>query len=59
MTSRNIALWMLACLLLVWIAVVGWQTRRCHDAGGQFTILGWRCALPKPSIILRRELERT
>lgn len=59
MTSRNLALWILAGVMLVWIAVVAWQTRRCQTVGGQFTIVGWRCVMPKPSIILRRELERT
>ncbi len=59
MTSRNLALWILAGVMLIWIAIVAWQTRRCQSAGGQFTIVGWRCVTSKPSIILRRDLERT
>ncbi|MEQ1713544.1 MAG: hypothetical protein ABL908_19395 [Hyphomicrobium sp.] len=59
MTPRNFALWVLAGVLLVWLGAVAWQTRRCHMAGGQFAVVGWRCLMPKPSIILRRELERT
>lgn len=59
MTPRNLALWMLAAVLLLWIAVVSWQTQRCHTEDAQFSILGWRCIIAKPSVILRRELERT
>lgn len=59
MTPRSLALWVLAGMLLVWLGAVAWQTRQCHAAGGQFAILGWRCMMAKPSIILRRDLERT
>ena len=59
MTPRNLALWALAGMLLVWLGAVAWQTRLCQAAGGQFAVVGWRCLMPKPSIILRRDLERT
>lgn len=59
MTRRNALLWSAAAALLVWLGVVSWQTRRCQQAGGSFAIVGWRCIMPKPSIILRRDLERT
>lgn len=58
MTPRNLALWGLAGVMLVWIAVVALHTRQCQTAAGQFSIAGWRCVVPKPSIILRREIDR-
>jgi hypothetical protein len=58
MSSRNIVLWTLAAMLLIWLAAVAWNARACGVGGGQFSILGWRCVMPKPSVILRRELER-
>lgn len=59
MTPRNVAMWVLAGAMLLWLGAVAWQTRHCQATGGQFAILGWRCVMPKPSVILRRELERT
>lgn len=59
MTLRSIVLWGMASVLLAWIGMVAFETRRCQTSGGQFAILGWRCVLAKPSIILRRDLERT
>mgnify|MGYP000070613519 CR=1 FL=1 len=59
MTPRNLAMWSLAVVMLGWMTIVAWQSRRCQTTGGQFTIVGWRCVTPKPSIILRREIERT
>mgnify|MGYP006883225197 CR=1 FL=1 len=59
MRLRNAVLWATAALILAWLAAVTWQTRVCRGTGGQFTILGWRCLMPKPSIILRRDLERS
>lgn len=58
MTLRNLLLWLLAAAVLGWLALVTAQTRSCAATGGQFSILGWRCVLPKPSVILRRDLER-
>lgn len=58
MTPRNLALWLLAAGMLAWIAVVAWQTRQCQSTAGHFAIVGWRCVLPKPSVILRREIDR-
>ena len=58
MTPRNLMLWTLAGAMLLWLATVAWQTRSCSASAGQFSILGWRCVMPKPSVILRRELER-
>lgn len=59
MTPRTLLMWLAAGAMLLWLALVTWHTRHCQRSGGQFAILGWRCVMPKPSIILRRDLERT
>lgn len=59
MNMRNFMFWILAGFLMAWIGAVAFETRRCRGSGGQFSILGWRCVMMKPSIMLRRDLERT
>lgn len=58
MTTRNLVMWLLAAAMLAWIGAVTWQTKRCRANGGQFVILGWRCVVAPPSVILRRDLQR-
>lgn len=59
MTPRSLMMWTLAGAMLAWIGAVTLETSHCRTTGGQFAIVGWRCVMPRPSVILRRELERT
>ena len=58
MRARNLVLWLLAAVMLMWIGAVTVQNMRCQSNGGQFAILGWRCVMARPAVILRRDLER-